>query len=186
MNIHAKLLVRDIMSRDVVVISEEQSALEAAKLMRDRDVGSVIVVSNGKPVGIITERDLVIRVLAKGMSPESVKARDVMSTPLEFVDPNVEITEAARRMAKRNIRRLAVMEKGELVGIITSKDILVAAPALIEVLIEAARAGIPATTRSGSLAGYCDRCESWSDDLREVNGEFLCEECRMELEASSE
>ncbi len=186
MNIHAKLLVRDVMSRDVVVISEEQTALEAAKLMRDYDVGSVIVVSNGKPVGIITERDLVVRVLAKGMSPEAVKARDVMSKPLEFVDPNVEITEAARRMAKRNIRRLAVMEKGKLVGIITSKDILVAAPALIEVLMEAARAGFPTATKSGSLAGYCDRCESWSDDLREVNGEFLCEECRMELGASSE
>ena len=84
-------------------------------------------------------------------------------------------------MSRLNIRRLGVMYKGKLVGLISSRDILSVMPELIEILVEKARieGEIP---ESPPMAGYCDNCGRWSDDLKEVEGRFLCKECRIELE----
>ena len=78
----------------------------------------------GQPLGIITERDLVIRVLSKNLKPDAVKAREIMTSPLVTIEPEATINEAAKRMSRIDIRRLGVLYKGNLVGIISSKDIL--------------------------------------------------------------
>ncbi len=119
------MIVKDVMSSPVVTMDENWTSNEAAAAMEKNDFGCVIVTNQaGKSIGIITERDLVIRVLAKNLKPDSVKAKEIMTTPFVTIEPDLTITEAARRMNSLDIRRLGVIYKGNLVGIITSKDLL--------------------------------------------------------------
>jgi CBS domain-containing protein len=182
------MLVKDVMSSPVITIDEEAPADKVAGLMDKHGYGCIIVVNKeGKPIGIITEKDLIGRVLAVNMKPDSVRAKDTMTTPLITIEPDETITEAARKMSRLNIRRLGVVYKGELIGLVSSKDIVAVMPELIETIQERAliegenRAHEASVEESGS-AGYCDRCGIWSDNLMQTNGESLCEECRIELE----
>lgn len=179
-NIRGRLLVGDIMTKSLITLPDNSNAKKVAIAMSGNDVGSVIITKDGHPVGIITERDLVERVIARGLKPESTLAKSIMSSPVSVIDPKAEVMEAARKMAKLRIRRLVVVERGDMTGIITSRDILSTAPELIEVLTEARRNGLIPSKKGELLAGYCDNCEEWSDTLNEANGQFLCEECRME------
>jgi signal-transduction protein with cAMP-binding, CBS, and nucleotidyltransferase domain len=184
------MLVKDIMSSPVITTDENATANRAAQLMDKHSIGCIVVTSkDGKPLGIITEKDLVSRVLAKNIKPDSLKAREVMTSPLITIEPSEKINEAARRMSRLNIRRLGVMYKEQLVGILSSKDILAVMPELIEMtqekaLIEGENMVEEAEKESTPLAGYCDACGIWSDSLRETNGDFLCEDCRAELEGA--
>jgi len=185
--LRSRMLVRDVMSSPVVTIEENAPVNEVAELMDKQGLGCIIVTNKeGKPIGIITERDLVVRVLAKNATPSSVKAGEVMTSPLITIEPDETIHEAARRMSRLNIRRLGVVYKGQLVGLLSSKDILAVVPELIEIiqeraLIEGENRAQEASEESSPLAGSCDRCGGWSDNLSEVDGEFLCEDCKIEL-----
>jgi CBS domain-containing protein len=181
-----KMLVRDVMSNPVVTMDEDESSNKAAANMDMHDLGAVIVTSKaGKSIGIITERDLVIRVIAKNLKPDTVKAKEIMTTPLVTIEPEATISDAARRMTRLDIRRLGVIYKGNLVGIISSKDILGVMPELIEIMQERSRIEGEARTEEteeAPLSGYCDRCNVYSESLKERNGENICDECRIELE----
>ena len=186
LGIRTRMLVKDVMSSPAITINEEESVDKAAQLMAEHNLGCIVVTGKkGKPLGILTEKDLVTRVLAKNVQSSKVVAKEVMTSPLITVDPGVTLSEAARRMSRLNIRRFGVMYKGNLVGLISSKDILAVTPELIEIiqekirLEEETRAGVVAETPP--LAGYCDRCGQWSDALREVEGNFLCGECQEEM-----
>lgn len=186
MGIRARMLVKDVMSSPVVTIRENEPVNKAAQLMDKHNVGCIIVTSKeGKPLGIITERDLVARVLAKSTQASKLPVKEVMTSPLITIDPDETLSEAARRMSRLDIRRLGVMYKGNLVGLVSSKDILAITPELIEIMQEKARIE-GGTAREelpeySPLAGYCDRCGRWSDELKEVEGSFLCDECQVEL-----
>jgi len=182
----SRMLVRDVMSSPVVTINEDEPVDKVAQLMSRHGVGCIIVsTENDKPIGIITEKDLAARVVAKDIQPSKVIAKEIMSAPLVTVGSEKTISEAARRMSLRGIRRLAVMHRGELAGIISSKDILAVTPELIETIQERARIENQNLTEEFEefppSAGYCDNCRVWSDGLREVEGSFVCEECRLEL-----
>jgi len=185
----SRLLVKDVMSSPVVTIEESAPANRVAELMDKHGLGCIIVTSRkGKPLGIITERDLVGRVLAKNVKPDAAAAKEVMTSPLITIEPDETISEAARKMSRLNIRRLGVVYKGQLIGLLSSKDILSVMPELIETiqehaLIEGENRAQEAAEETVPLAGYCDRCGVWSDNLKEANGEFLCEDCRVELES---
>lgn len=186
LGIRTRILVKDVMSSPVITIDEEEFVDKAAQLMAEHNLGCIVVTGKkGKPLGILTERDLVTRVLAKNVKSSKVTAKEVMTSPLITVDPDITLSEAARRMSRLNVRRFGVMYKGNLVGLISSKDILAVTPELIEIIEEKirlegeTRAGVDAETPP--LAGYCDQCGQWSDDLREVEGNFLCEECQEEM-----
>ena len=183
--IRERMLVKDVMSSPVITIDENGTVEKVAQLMDKYQLGCIIVTSKeGKPIGIITERDLIVRVLAKNLLSSKLKAREVMSSPLMTISPDATISEAARMMSRLNIRRLGVVYRGELVGIISSKDILAVTPELIEIIQEKARIESQSSSEEVEytpLAGYCDRCGAWSDDLKEVEGQFLCEDCRAEL-----
>ena len=119
MGLRTRVLVKDVMTSPVITVDEESSVSEVARLMEKHNVGCIIVTDKmEKPVGIITERDLVVRILAKNLQPTDLTAKDVMTTPLITVDPDETISEAARRMSHLNIRRLGVVYKGKLEGII--------------------------------------------------------------------
>jgi len=181
------MLVKDVMTSPVITIGETGNVQKVAQLMDKNDVGCVIVTSKeGKPVGIITERDLITRVLSKNTMPSGVNAKKVMTSPLLTIDPDETLTEAARKMSRLNVRRLGVIYKGNLVGLISSKDILAVTPELLEIIQEKAKidkepAPEEETLEPRPLAGYCDHCGLWSDALKELEGQLLCEECQTEL-----
>jgi len=182
LNLFPKMLVREAMSSPVVSVEEEDTIEEIAKRMLEQRVGAVIVLNrNGNPVGIVTERDLVTRVVALGLDPSKLVASKVMSSPLKMVEPDLELMDALKMMDKENIRRLGVIYKGELVGIITDRSIIRLIPTLLDIIKEQKEIVGDIPVKGTSIVGYCDRCETYSNNLREVNGEFLCEECRLDL-----
>jgi CBS domain-containing protein len=184
--LRTKMLVRDVMSSPVVTMDEDETANKAAENMDMKDLGAVIVQNKaGKSIGIITERDIVKRVVSKNLKPDTVKAKEIMTTPLVTIEPEETISDAARRMTRLDIRRLGVIYKGNLVGIISSKDILGVMPELIEIMQERSR--IEGEARSDDieevpLSGYCDRCNAYSESLKERDGQNICDDCRIELE----
>jgi CBS domain-containing protein len=184
--LRTRMLVKDVMTSPAVTVPENSSVDKTAQLMNKDKLGCIIVTNkDGKALGIITESDLVRRVLAKNILPRKLTAKEVMSTPLITVDPDELLTETARRMSKLDVRRLGVIYKGNLVGIISSKDILAITPELLENMEEKARIEctpvVEEEIESEPLEGYCEKCGSWSDNLAEIDGTNLCEECQMEL-----
>lgn len=184
--LRTRMLVKDVMSSPVITIDEDEFIDKAARLMEQHNIGCIIVTGKQeKPLGIITERDLVTRVLAKNVQQSKLTAKEVMTSPLITVDPDEILSETSRRMSQLNIRRFGVMYKGKLVGVVSSKDILAAIPELIEIMQEKARIQgekeAQEAPEHSPLAGYCDQCGQWSDALREVEGNFICEDCEEEL-----
>ena len=187
--LRTRMLVKDVMSSPVVTTGEEAPSNKIANLMDENDLGCVIVTNKaGKPIGIITERDLVIRVLTKNLKPDTVIAKEIMTSPLVTIEPEATISDAARRMSRLDIRRLGVLYKGNLVGLISSKDILGVMPELIEIIQERTRIESASSSEEteeaeeAPLSGYCDRCGVYSENLKDANGQNLCEDCRIEVE----
>jgi len=116
--------VRDIVQSPVMSVEAAASVEEAAKLMVEKNIGGLLVTENGAPVGMITERDMLRKVTAKGLSPNVMKVRDVMSTPLIMIDVNATLEEAVDLMSRKKVRRLIATEAGKLAGIFTQRDIL--------------------------------------------------------------
>lgn len=119
------MIVRDIMSVNVVWVTPNTPLVEVAKLMQREDIGSVPVYEQNKLQGIITDRDMVIRAIALGKNPNSLHASDIMSTNVVTVSPDTDAHEASEIMAKKQIRRLPVMENNKLVGIMALGDLAV-------------------------------------------------------------
>lgn len=113
--------VKDIMTREVVTIDAGNSVFEAANLMASKGLGCLIVVDNAMPVGILTERDIVRRIVAKRSSVNTLVS-EVMTKALITVDPEVSLKDAARLMSANKIRRLPVLKGNQLVGIVVASD----------------------------------------------------------------
>jgi CBS domain-containing protein len=116
-------VVRDIMTKNVVTIEANRTALEAAKIMAEKGISSLIVLKDQDPVGIITERDFVKKICIKELNVSHVKVIEVMSKLRTFADPEIPIEVAVQRMVNHKIRRLPIMEDGKVVGIITVTDL---------------------------------------------------------------
>jgi CBS domain-containing protein len=117
------LRVADAMRTNVVRVEEGASVAEASLSMYKKGQGCAIVSRQGKPLGIVTERDVTWKVAAKGLDPKSVKVAEIMSKPLITIDPDADLAEAAKIMKKHKIRRLAVVKEETLNGILTAADI---------------------------------------------------------------
>ena len=181
LDITAKMVVREAMSSPVITVREDTSVVEAAKIMSDYNIGAIIILNeDAEPLGILTERDLVYRIVAKDVSPRNIKVKEIMSSPLRTVDAEKSLEEAMTIMGRSNIRRLGVTHRGKLEGIITYKDVLRLMPTLIDIVRERSRIQGGSTHVGPSLVGYCTRCEAYSTNLRNVDGELLCEDCRVE------
>ena len=119
--------VKQIMSKNPLTINEEASMEKAAEIMGKKHIGSLIVLREGKPWGIVTERDLLSRVLAKDKDYKKVKVKDAMSTPLIIIEPDATIKEAAKKMIDMK-GRLVVFEGKKMVGIVTASDLIKSLP----------------------------------------------------------
>lgn len=111
--------VRSIMTSDVITITQEPSILEAAKLMLSKNVSSLVVVDKGKPVGIVSEIDIM-----RGVISKNKKIRDIMEHNFMEISPTTNFLDVSRKLRNSKIRRFAVMENGKLVGLITETDIV--------------------------------------------------------------
>jgi signal-transduction protein with cAMP-binding, CBS, and nucleotidyltransferase domain len=162
------------------------SVYEIAKSMTAMDIGSIVIVDRERAIGIITEADIVRRLVAGEKDSKKTTAKDIMSSPLIHVTPEMPLTEAMRVMARSDIRRVAVLKNGALAGIITSRDILRWSPELIDVLYESLRmrgGRVPRQPEEEedelvAYGGICDACGEYSTDLVFEDGRYLCETCR--------
>jgi len=177
--------VREIMSVNVVTMQPDATVLEIAKSMTSINIGSIIIVKAERAIGIITETDIVTRVIAEQKDPKTTKAKEVMSSPLVHITPDTALTEAMRVMTRAGIRRVAVLKNDSLAGIITSRDILRWSPELIDIMVESLRLkneqGTEVVEEEDELIAYggvCDVCGEYSIDLALADGEYICEECR--------
>jgi len=133
------VLVRDIMTKEVKVVRPDTSIKEVVATLTKFDIGSIIVVQGDRPVGIITERDILTRMIEPSLAPETMMARQVMTSPLITISDTASIEEAARLMAKKKAKRLPVMSNGKLVGMLTFTDIVFKVPTMLAVLEELVR-----------------------------------------------
>ncbi len=172
------------MSPNVLTALRSTNVAKAAKRMAEVDVGSIVVVEDKKPVGILTERDVLMKVVAEDVKASTVRVGKIMSAPIITISPDKDIVEAARIMAKNKIRRIPVVEAGKLVGIITSSDITTVSPELAETMDhpEPSAAQIERAQTGSVDESVCEVCGEVRTDLYEVNGMWVCENCRDTLE----
>lgn len=114
--------IRDILSGDPVTVEASATVEEAAKLMDQKDIGNVLVVENGEVQGIVTDRDIVVRVIAKGNGGDA-SVREAASTDLETLEPDSSVEDAIKKMEQANVRRLPVVEDGKPVGVVSLGDL---------------------------------------------------------------
>lgn len=117
--------VRDVMTSSVDWVTPDTSVVEVAQLMMKEDVGSIPICKENRLIGIITDRDIVLKVVAAGGKTNNISAKDIMSTDIISVSSEQDVHEAANLMSKYQIRRLPVLEKGELVGILAIGDLAI-------------------------------------------------------------
>ena len=153
----------------VATIGAQETVSEAAEKLRDRGVGSLVVVEDKKPVGILTDRDLTCRVVAAGRDSRATKVADVMSSPLETIDSDVSLEEVVKLMARSGVRRVPVVHKDRLEGLVSLDDVLVELSDELDDLASGARRGFRDAQRRAANRG-----------LREL-GEGL-EDLRLKLE----
>lgn len=116
--------IRDFMTSNPQSVEPSSTIADAARLMRDNDVGSLPVVEDGKLTGVVTDRDIAIRAVAEGKDPQGTKVGEVLSQDVVTIDPQQDLDEALRLMARHQVRRLPVVEEdGRLVGIVAQADV---------------------------------------------------------------
>jgi len=120
--------VKDIMSRPIIVEDEEALVTKVAEDMEELGIGSVVVTKEGEPAGIITERDIALKVLLKNKRASEVRAREIMTSPLTTIEPEASVEDACKLAARKRIKRLPVVENGVLVGIVSIRDLLTRKP----------------------------------------------------------
>jgi CBS domain-containing protein len=117
--------VEEIMTRDPRTVDAGDTLLDAARVMRDTDIGDVIVMDRGQVSGIVTDRDIVVRGVAEGRDPDSTEVSDVCTTGVETIEPDASVDDALRLMREKDIRRLPVAKNRRPVGIVSLGDLAV-------------------------------------------------------------
>jgi len=140
----SKLDVKEVMVKDVISIHADATVKEAVELMNKNEIGCLIVAKKEEAVGIVTERDVLKRVVSESRDPEVTKVSEIMSKPLIVGGPDMYVEDAAKLMFKRNIKKLPVMKNGRLVGLVTLSDIARVAstePQILKVIEELRKTG---------------------------------------------
>ncbi len=115
--------VRDIMQKNVITIEKTKKAQDAAIILKDKEISFLVVINDNKPIGIVSERDIVRKIVADNKESQSTPLETIMSKNFKWVEPNASIESAVQKMLNNNIRRLVVLEDGELAGVITQTDL---------------------------------------------------------------
>ena len=174
--------VADVMTTTPVTVAPDTLLLEAAKIMRENHVNSIILSEGDQVKGILTDQDIVRKVVAEGLDPTKTRVGDVAERVLVTIMPQEDIYEAMLIMREHEIRHLPVVDDGKFIGFITLKDILKIEPELLDIMIEKyqIRSPMVKSVRKSwkSLAdGICDECGEYSVKLQEIDDRFLCSSC---------
>jgi CBS domain-containing protein len=182
MNMELKIPVKEIMTRDVVTVDIKSDVQKLAKKMLTYKVGSVIVTDKNQPVGIVTERDIVRKIVSRNLKPEEISIKELMTTPLLTVPSTEDVTDIMHKMVKLEIRRLPIVEKGKLVGLVTDTDLIAISAEMGNIfsdLIKMHREKMFSIETPGPvMKGICEECGYIFDNLLTVDGKVLCESCR--------
>lgn len=178
-----KVAVGDIMTRNFVSIGPDANLLQCANKFVKQKVTSLLIVDKKKLVGIMTERDIIWAILKKpGLDLRNVRALDVATRKVAVIKPSADITYAFKKMKRYGFRRLPVLSRGNVVGLLTLKDILTIEPSfysesgdLFEIREEAKK--IKAARSKTISHGICSECGD-SAELLKVEGRYLCQDCR--------
>jgi len=175
--------VHDCMTTKPIYVSAEASLEECAKVMVQNHVGALVINDNHKSKGLITEQDIVRKVISKGINPLTKKVKDFMETKLITTSPNDDIYDALIKMRDSNIRHLPVLDNGKMVGLLTLKDVLKIEPQLFELLVE--KFELREETRKPinriiSNEAICQGCGAYVENVTKVKGSLLCERCAAE------
>lgn len=173
------ITVGDVMRKAVVTAKKEDPVSKIAMIMKTAEVGGVIILENNKIVGMLTEGDIIRDVISAGKDYKKLTAKNVMKSPVKTVDPNKDVEDAIKIMGDVGIERLPVVSKGRLVGIITERDITRVNPAMLEMMKEKGNLErVPVQERDVAISGECEECGNFSTYLRNMEGRYLCEDCR--------
>ena len=133
------VFVRDVMTRDVIVVDPDRTILDAAKRMTAKKIGGLVVVEYGRPIGLLTDRDILWKVTSKEKNPSKVLVRDIMTSPVATVSPLTTLRAAARVMLEMNTRWVVVTRLDNVEGIITASDLT---QGFLETFARASKRGI--------------------------------------------
>ncbi len=175
--------VGDAMTFNPISVSPDTTIEECAKIMKEKKVGSVLILDGKILKGIITEYDIVKKVVADSLDAKKVKAKDVMTKKPVTITPDKDIYDAMIKLRDNNIRHLPVTVDNELKGFLTLKDILKIQPELFDIVVEAIeiREENEKPLESQNFqSGICDGCHNFSSTLLEKDGLMLCRACRQE------
>ena len=178
--------IKSLMRKWVLTVDPNKSISDVARIMANNRIGSVVVLKGSKPVGIVTREDIV-KVVAHGKDVKKVKVSDLKQAKFITAKPADDLLSIVRLMVKEGIKRVPVIENGKLVGILTDKEVLSAAPEMIEVLSERLKTRMGKVSEpEDSIPGLCEKCGDFSEDLRHSEGRWHCEDCRGDEEGISE
>jgi len=171
--------VKNMMTKRIVSADQSDTVQKIAKKMAQQRVGSIIIMKDNKPIGIVTETDIIKRIVAPAKDPKKINSKDIMSSPIIHVKPEDDIYDVVYKMKKFKIRRFPVVKMGKIVGILTNTDIARVSPEMIDVLNLRLkmRSEVP-SLNEGITSGICQSCENYSENLIFVNNEWVCEDCR--------
>jgi signal-transduction protein with cAMP-binding, CBS, and nucleotidyltransferase domain len=175
--VETRVPIGEVMKRNPTMIGIRATVAKAAKAMCQEEVGSVIILEQNYPIGIVTEEDINCKVVAKDLKPSKVHVNEIMSTPLITVSADKTVGDAAHMMVKHKVRRLPVVdEHNKVIGIVTVRDLLTVSNELNDILIDL----IEINREEMVDMGMCNRCSQMSDDLKRVDNIMLCARCREE------
>ena len=170
--------ISEVMTEGVIAVEKDKTVVEAAELLEDEGIRGLVVVEDGEAVGIVVCRDIAYQVVAEGKEPEQVKVEDIMSSDLIVAEEDEVLNDVAMAMVRNNVSRVPVVRGDMLVGILTQSDILRAWPGFAEVIGQEQEMDAPASPNTESREGYCESCENFSEDLENIDGMWVCPECR--------
>ncbi len=173
-----KLRVRDAMTTELAQVGPNTTIQAAAKKMEEYRVGNVLITDKGKLIGIMSERDIARRAVAKNKSSKT-KVKDIMQSPVKYVSPDEDLLHASDKMLMNKIRRMPVidLEKKEVIGIVTMKDIMSVLPTFLLDKIEWLRIH-PGGEAKKSVKGVCEVCGKFTNNLTFSRGLWVCEDCK--------
>ncbi|MCD1294436.1 histidine kinase [Methanocella sp. CWC-04] len=188
------LPVSDVMSRRLITADVSETADRLGSIMSEAKVGCIIITKGARPVGIVTERDIVVKIVSKNLLPSTVVAEDIMSRPLITITPDKSVELASREMSRRRIRRLPVVQGNKLIGLVSDSDLMMVSSELSEILRDLIRQNNPQgefseeseevmETRNPTtfIQGICEVCQKFQESLEYIDGKYVCSSCREDL-----
>ena len=175
--------IRDAMTTKPITIAPETSLDECAKIMDNKHISAIPIKSGGNVLGIITEQDIVRKVVAKGINPLNEKVMAFMEKNMVTISPDADIYDALIKMRDLNIRHLPVIENSQMIGLLTLKDILKIEPQLFDLLVERFNIREETTKPIGIISpkeGICQGCGAYTESLNQVGRSLLCDVCKRE------